>query len=81
MNNLFCGGEMMMNEEEMLRQIGMLLNERNELLQKAQRYELEDGGHERIKAIAVELEHSWDMVRRYRVRRANGLEPDAAKVA
>ena len=72
---------MMMNEEEILRQIGMLLNERHELLQKAQRYELEDGGHERNRAIAVELEHSWDMVRRYRVQRAKGLEPDAAKVA
>jgi hypothetical protein len=72
---------MMMNEEEIMRQIGMLVNERHELLQKAQRYELEDGGHERIKAIAVELEHSWDMVRRYRTKRANGLEPDAAKVA
>ena len=70
-----------MNEEELLRQIEILVNERHELLQKAQRYELEDGGHERIRAIAVELEHSWDMVRRYRTQRANGLKPDAAKVA
>ena len=70
-----------MNEEEMLRQIGMLVNERHELLEKAQRFELEDGGHERIKAIAVELEHAWDMMRRYRAKRANSLETDAARVA
>ena len=71
----------MMNEEELLRQIEILVNERHELLQKAQRYELEDGGHERIRAIGVELEHAWDMVRRYRTQRANGLKPDASKAA
>ena len=70
-----------MNEEEMLRQIGMLVSERHELLEKAQKFELEDGDHEHIKAIAVELEHAWDMVRRYRAKRANSLETDATKIA
>ena len=67
----------MMNEEEMLHRIGMLVNERHELLQKAKRFELEDDQRARIKAIATELEQAWDTVRRYRARRAN----DAAKAA
>jgi len=66
-----------MNEEEMLHRIGMLVNERHELLQKAQRFVLEDDQRARIKAIATELEQAWDTVRRYRARRAN----DAAKAA
>ena len=70
-----------MDEEEMLRQIDMLVNERHELFQKALLGELEDGRRERIKAINAELERAWDMVRRYRARRANGPRPDAVKVA
>jgi hypothetical protein len=74
------GGERM-DEAEMLHIIGMLVNERHELLQKAQRFELEDGQGARIKDINTELDRVWDMVRRYRARRENGLKPDNAKAA
>ena len=70
-----------MDEEEMLSKIGMLVNERHGLQQMAQRFELEDDQRARIKAIDVELDHAWDLVRRYRARRAYGLKPDTAKAA
>ncbi len=70
-----------MDEEEMLHKIRMLVNERHELLQKAQRFELEDGQRARIKDINTEVDRAWDMVRRYRAQRENGLKPGSAKAA
>lgn len=70
-----------MDEEEMLRNIRMLVNERHELQQKAQRLELEDAQRARIKDINTELDRAWDMVRRYRAQRAYGLKPGTAKAA
>ena len=80
MSYVFIGGERM-DEEEMLHKVGMLVNERHELLQKAQRLELEDDLQARIKAINTELDRAWDMVRRYRAQRASGLKPGSAKAA
>jgi len=80
LSNVFIGGERM-DEEEMLRKIGMLVNERHELQQKAQRFELEDDQRARIKAIDVELDRTWDLLRRYRARRAYGIKPGTAKAA
>jgi hypothetical protein len=74
------GGERM-DEAEMLRKIEMLLNERHELLQKAQRFELEDGHRVRIKDINIELDRTWDLLRRYRAQRANGLKSGTSKAA
>jgi hypothetical protein len=70
-----------MDEEEMLHKIEMLVNERHQLLQMAQRLELEDGQRARIKAINTELDRAWDILRRYRAHRAYGLKSDAAKAA
>lgn len=80
MSNIFVGGERL-DEEELLHKIGMLVKERHELLQKAQRFELEDGQRARIKDINTELDRAWDMVRRYRAQRANGHKPGIAKAA
>lgn len=80
LSNVCIGGERM-DEEEMLRKIGMLVNERHELQQKAQRFELEDGQRARIKDINTELDRAWDIVRRYRAQRAYGLKPGTAKAA
>lgn len=65
----------------MLHNIGMLVNERHELQQKAQRFELEDGQRGRIKDINTELDRAWDMVRRYRAQHANGLKSGTANAA
>jgi hypothetical protein len=70
-----------MDEAEMLRKIGMLVNERHGLLQMAQRFELEDGQQARIKAINTELDRAWDILRRYRAQRTYGLKSDTAKAA
>ncbi len=70
-----------MDEEEILHRIGVLVNERHDLLQKAQRFELEDGQQARIKDINTELDRAWDMVRRYRAQRENSLKPGSAKAA
>ncbi len=70
-----------MDEAEILHKIGMLVSERHELLQMAQRFELEDGQRARIKAINTELDRTWDILRRYRAQRAYGLKSDTAKAA
>ena len=51
----------------MLQSIGMLVNERYELLHNPEWGDLENDRHARIKAIDAELERMWDMVRRNRL--------------
>jgi hypothetical protein len=71
----------MMDEKEMLHRIGMLVNERRELLRNPEWGDAEDDRHARIKAINAELERMWDMVRRDRVQRANRIRSDVTKAA
>jgi len=51
----------------MLQSIGMLVNERYELLHNPEWGDLENDRYARIKAIDAELERMWDMVRRNRL--------------
>lgn len=39
---------------------------------------LDDAGRARLRAIEVELDEAWDLLRQRRARRAAGLDPDTA---
>ena len=39
---------------------------------------LDDVGRARLRAIEVELDEAWDLMRQRRARRAAGLDPDEA---
>jgi hypothetical protein len=58
-------------ESPILEHIDALVDEEHRLWKESEEGHLEEGGHERLEAIRVELDRCWDLLRR---RRAN---PDA----
>ncbi|GAC1355808.1 MAG: DUF2630 family protein [Ktedonobacteraceae bacterium] len=70
-----------MDDAELLQRIESLVNEEHHLTQRGE----EEGGlkgdeHARMKAIEVNLDQCWDLLRQRRARRSAGLNPDEAKV-
>ncbi len=69
-----------MDDAELLQRIENLVNEEHHLTQRGE----EEGGlngeeHARMKAIEVNLDQCWDLLRQRRARRSAGLNPDEAK--
>jgi len=70
-----------MDDTELLQRIQKLVNEEHHLTQQGE----EEGGlsgdeHERVKALEVQLDQCWDLLRQRRARRSAGLNPEEAKV-
>lgn len=64
-----------MTDREILDTIDRLVDEERRLHDAGG---LDDDGMARLRAIEVELDEAWDLLRQRRARRAAGLDPDRA---
>jgi hypothetical protein len=62
-----------MNDKEISARIGSLIDEEHKLERAGQ-----EPDHERLRAIEVELDTCWDLLRQRRARRSAGEDPDEA---
>jgi hypothetical protein len=69
-----------MNDTEILKQITELVNEEHQLMNQAESGGLDDSEQARMKALEVNLDQCWDLLRQRRARRHAGLNPDEAQV-
>jgi hypothetical protein len=69
-----------MDDTQILKQITELVNEEHELMNKAEGIGLDDDQNARMKALEVNLDQCWDLLRQRRARRNVGLNPDEAQV-
>jgi hypothetical protein len=70
-----------MNDTEILKHITELVNEEHELENMAaQEGGLTEEEQVRVRALEVNLDQCWDLLRQRRARRAAGLNPDEARV-
>jgi hypothetical protein len=69
-----------MDDTELLKHITELVNEEHELMNKAEGIGLDDDQNARMKALEVNLDQCWDLLRQRRARRNAGLNPDEAQV-
>jgi hypothetical protein len=69
-----------MDDSEILHRITSLVDEEHELLRLSEEGVLNDEQRARIKAIEVNLDQCWDLLRQRRARREFGMNPDEAKV-
>jgi hypothetical protein len=69
-----------MDDTELLKHITELVNEEHELMNKAEGIGLDDTQNARMKALEVNLDQCWDLLRQRRARRHAGLDPDEAQV-
>jgi hypothetical protein len=69
-----------MNDTEILKQITELVNEEHQLMNQAESGGLDDAEQARMKALEVNLDQCWDLLRQRRARRHAGLNPDEAQV-
>src|SRR5262245_6534968 len=73
--------EKRMDDREIMARIGQLVDEEHELLERGeQRAGLEPPDRERLRALHVEVDRLWDLLRQRRARRHAGFDPDGAKL-
>jgi len=66
-----------MDDQRVLDQIEKLVDEEHELLH-GDRETRPPEAHDRLKAVEVELDRCWDLLRQRRARREFGQDPDSA---
>ena len=69
-----------MDDVEIVRRIGDLVDEEHRLEQAHAGDGLPDEDVERVRGIEVALDQCWDLLRQRRARRAAGQDPDDATV-
>lgn len=69
-----------MQDQEILSQIGRLVDEEHELMRREAAGELADPDNHRMRELEVSLDQCWDLLRQRRARRAAHLDPDDAHV-
>ncbi len=69
-----------MDDTEILKQITALVNEEHELMNQSEGVGLNNEQEARRKALEVNLDQCWDLLRQRRARRHAGLNPDEAEV-
>ena len=69
-----------MEDQDVLTQINSLASEEHELYQRAGEDGLSDQEHRRLKAIEVQLDQCWDLLRQRRALRDIGGDPREAEV-
>jgi uncharacterized protein DUF2630 len=68
-------------DEAVLERINRLVEEEEGLYNRSREGEgLRDKEHQRLRAIEVDLDQCWDLLRQRRARRAAGENPDDAEV-
>ena len=66
-------------DEEILAQVNQLVAEEKELREKLQHHEIDESEeHQRLRAVEVQLDQCWDLLRQRRARRDAGQDPDTA---
>jgi len=68
-----------MDDSEILHHIEKLVNEEHELTKLSEGEGLDDEQHARMRALEINLDQCWDLLRQRRARRSAGLDPEAAK--
>ncbi|KRE26469.1 hypothetical protein ASG82_07765 [Mycobacterium sp. Soil538] len=71
----------MAKDEEILAQVNQLVAEEKELRDKLQHHEIDESEeHQRLRAVEVQLDQCWDLLRQRRALRETGGDPGAAQV-
>ncbi len=68
-----------MNDQEILSHIKELVDEEHHLLKLEEEGKLVGDQHERIRALEINLDQCWDLLRQRRARRDAGGNPDEAQ--
>jgi len=69
-----------MDDGSIHKHIEDLVAEEERLLHAHERDGLADAEHKRLRAVQVELDRYWDLLRQRRARREAGLDPDQASL-
>jgi len=69
-----------MDDPEVIRHIGALVDEEHELERKQAASGPDDAAEDRLREIEVALDQCWDLLRQRRARREMGENPDDAAV-
>lgn len=68
-------------DQDILKQVNELVAEERELRDRLQHREIDASEeHARLKAVEVQLDQCWDLLRQRRALRSSGGDPDAAEV-
>ncbi|KWX67047.1 DUF2630 family protein [Mycobacterium sp. NAZ190054] len=68
-------------DRDILNLVNELVAEERELRDKLQHREIDESEeHARLKAVEVQLDQCWDLLRQRRALRASGGDPDSAQV-
>ncbi|OAN31617.1 DUF2630 family protein [Mycolicibacterium iranicum] len=71
----------MARDEDILQTVNDLVAEERDLRAKLQHREIDESEeHQRLKAVEVQLDQCWDLLRQRRALRASGGDPDSASV-
>ena len=71
----------MANDEDILAQVNQLVSEEKELRSKLQHHEIDETEeHQRLRAVEVQLDQCWDLLRQRRALRETGGDPGSAQV-
>ena len=71
----------MASDEDILKTVNDLVAEERDLRDKLQHHEIDESEeHQRLKALEVQLDQCWDLLRQRRALRASGGDPDNASV-
>lgn len=71
----------MATDDDILQTVNDLVAEERDLRDKLQHREIDESEeHQRLKALEVQLDQCWDLLRQRRALRASGGDPDSASV-
>ncbi|MBB2990828.1 hypothetical protein FHR72_002301 [Mycolicibacterium iranicum] len=71
----------MPNDQDIINQVNELVAQERELREKLQHHEIDESEeHTRLKALEVQLDQCWDLLRQRRALRDSGGDPDNAQV-
>ncbi|VEG57728.1 Protein of uncharacterised function (DUF2630) [Mycolicibacterium aurum] len=71
----------MATDQDILKQVNELVSEEKDLRDKLQHHEIDETEeHRRLKALEVQLDQCWDLLRQRRALRASGGDPQDASV-
>ena len=71
----------MANDQDILKHVNELVAEEKDLRDKLQHHEIDESEeHSRLKALEVQLDQCWDLLRQRRALRTSGGDPDSASV-
>ncbi|HEX6166050.1 MAG TPA: DUF2630 family protein [Acidimicrobiales bacterium] len=69
-----------MDDAEVIRRIGALVDEEHELERSVSAGGPDDDAERRLRDLEVALDQCWDLLRQRRARRETGADPDEAQV-